>query len=229
MASFASLKTQILGKIPHDVRNQYASIVEEWLTGSIEKISKLWMWDWRKNLSDISVNTTDVIYSMPADCDIISADNGVLLDASSLPTKNRLVHLPEDAFNQLYIDEQGDAETATVPRYFVPLTKLDSMGRTRIRIYPKSDTSRTARIYYYTEPSPNDAANMIEDLILYDVYSKMPASIEPEATTWAMRYRQLVQELKPYDEKSAASEPLFTQDVQMRKFFVNLGDKQGRK
>jgi len=229
MASFESLKKQILGKVPFDQRNQYTAIIEEWVESSITKISKLWPWDWRKTYDDISINTTDVIYNMAGDCDMISADSGVLLDSNSNPTKNRVVFLPEDAFNQLYMDEQGDTEVPAVPRYFVPLAKPSNTGNTRIRVYPKSDSSRTLRIYYYTKPTANDAANMIEDLILYDVYSKLPASIEPEATTWALRYRQLAEELKPMEKQSASTVPLWTQDVQTRKAFTNLANRQSRK
>jgi len=229
MASFESIIEQVSGKIPIKERKGYESTIRLWVEASILKIAKYWKWDWRKYLYEFSITASDHTYDMPSDCDMISADNGVLLDSSGNPTKNVLIFMPENRFNEKYIRDQGDTETATTPKFFVPLTSVSGTGSIRIRLYPISNTTYTGRIYYYTKQSTNDAANMLDDLILSDVYSKMPTVFEPQPLDWAKRHEYLVDKLKPQEKRAAGMVPLLTQDVQQRKHNIRMANRQDTK
>ena len=229
MASFTSLITQINGKIPTKLRKEYDSIVREWVESSILKVSKLAKWDWRKQVYEFSITTSTHTYDMPPDCDMISADNGVLLDANGNPTKNPLIFMSENKFNEKYIRGQGDTEIASTPQFFIALTGVSSVGSIKIRIYPISNATYTGRLYYYTEPSVNDAAYMLDDLILTDVYSKMPKEFEENPIQWAQRHEYLVTKLRPMERKTVATAPLLTQDVKQRKHNLRQAGRQATK
>jgi hypothetical protein len=229
MASFTSLITQISGKIPTKERKGYDAQVRAWVEASILKVSKLAKWDWRKQIYEFSITTSDHTYDMPPDCDMISADNGVLLDINGNPTKNVLVFMPENRFNEKYIRDQGDTETASTPEFFIALTQVSGIGSIKVRTYPISDTAYTGRLYYYTNPSTGDAAYMLDDLILTDVYSKMPEKFVERPIDWARRHEYLVTQLKPMERKTSATAPLLTQDVQQRKHNLRQAARQDSK
>ncbi len=229
MASFTSLITQVDGKIPTKQRSGYAEIVQEWVESSILKVSKLAKWDWRKQVYEFPITTSTHTYDMPPDCDMISADNGVLLDASGNPTKSLLVFMSENKFNEKYIRGQGNTEAASTPQFFVALTGVSGIGSIKVRIYPISNATYTGRLYYYTKPSQNDAVYMLDDLILSDVYSKMPKEFEENPIGWAQRHEYLVTKLKPMERKTVATAPLLTQDVKQRKHNLRQAGRQAAK
>ena len=229
MASFTSLITQISGKIPTKERKAYEKIVHEWVESSILKISKLAKWDWRKYLYEFSITTSDHTYDMPSDCDMISSDNGVLLNTSGNPIGNPLIFMPEDRFNEKFLRDQGDTENAAIPKFFIPLTQVSGTGSIKIRIYPISNTTYTGRLYYYTKPSVNDAAQMLDDLILSDVYSKMPREFEENPIGWAQRHEFLVAKLMPQEKKASGTTPLITQDARQRNHNLWIASRQRTK
>ena len=229
MASYNELIQIVSGKIPQKKRASEEKQVALWVGAAVKEVSALYNWPWREKIASISITTSETTYDMPTDCSMLSGRSGILLDTNSKPTKNRLVYLDWDAFNDKYLRDQGDSEVASTPQYVVPLLELSAKRRFQIRTYPISDTAYTAQIPYFAEPDDNDAKHMITNLVLYNVYSHMPVEYVPDAHVWADRYRGLRKELKPQTERTADARPLFTQDVRQRKHNINQAYRQSRK
>ena len=224
MASFTELVDQAIMKVPIDKRAQERSGVENLVLGAIEATASISKWEWRETYEDVSLVLGTTTYSLPTDCDFISRKQGFFVDSSGNPTKNRLIVIDEDTYNQKYIDDVGTEGTqvAANPLYIVTLTQRSSTGAIQFRAYPAPDTSYTARVYYFTKPNDSDAAKMISSLILYNVYSNMPIEWVGDPTYWDRRFDKLLAQLKPMDTKSSAGKPVLTQDIRVARTMARI-------
>lgn len=214
MASLSSISKQITGLIPPELRDEYGDLVPEWVSDAVEEVGKLREWDWRKRLASISITTTDTTYDMPSDCDIISSKPAILQDTTnSKPTKNRVVLMSWETFNQRYLEGQEETETAGVPQFMVPWPQLSSMSNIQIRIYPISNATYTLSVLYYSSPSSNDAKYQLSSLIKAHVRGfSMPAALEPESARYAAEYRFLMKQLLPHEAKAQPYREMFAPD-----------------
>ena len=224
MASFTELVEQALMKVPIKMRVQEAAGVKQLVLGAIEATSSIHKWEWREKYDDEALVSGTTTYSLPVDCDFISGKQGFLVDSSGNPTKNRLVVLDEDTFNQKYISDVADdsSEVAATPGYIVALTARSTTGAIQFRAYPVPNASLIARVYYFATPSASDASHMIQSLILAHVYSGMPMEWVGDPSYWDRRFEKLLAQLKPTDKKSTRGKPVLTQDIRVARSMATI-------
>lgn len=228
MASFTSLVDQAMAYVPLSERAANRMWVQNHVKACIETISSIYKWDWRERTTDLSITTAAHTYSMPMDCDFISAKGGVFLTGDN-PVKNRIVVMDEFEFNQRYIDDVGGgAEIAATPKFIVPLVDRDVMGQIQIRFYPKPDAAYTARIYYFLKPADSDAVNMVEDLVLYRVLQAF-GHWGVDVQQYIYLYSQLMKELKPMAVKASTGTPLFRGNLRTEAHNRSISDKGSRR
>lgn len=219
MASFTAIVNQVLMKVPVDKRPLEKANVELLVTSSIETLSKIVKWDWKENYQDVTITSGTATYDLNDTVDFISGKQGFFVDSSGNPTKNRLVVIDEDTFNQMYVAyvADDDSETAAIPKYIVALTRVSNTGAIRFRLFPTPSQSLIARVFYFEKPALGHAAHMIESMILYETYSKMPIEWVGDPTYWASQSLSMQSKLMPMEKKSSTGAPVVGQDLR----FVN--------
>lgn len=227
MASFTSLVSQVLMKIPVEKREQERKNVELLVGSSIETLSKIAKWNWRENYEDVSLTAGTATYNLNETADFLSGKQGFFVDSSGNPSKHRLVVIDEDTFNQMYVDYKGEdtSETPATPEYIVMLTRRSQTGGLKVRFFPVPSANLTARVYYMEKPALGDAVHMIESMILYETYSKMPIEWVGDPSYWASQSLTLQKRLAPLDRRASTGKRTIEQDVRVAKTLrsINAG------
>lgn len=176
MAAEKDIVDTVLEYIAPDRRAASRNLVTRLTQRIVRTVADGRKWTWRKESEDLTVDVNNPVYTLDADCAVISRIGAAPVDASGDPAGKPYVFMTEHTYHI----RRTESNTSEVPRYYIPLKKRTAAKVLQVRFWP--NITATTRIWWYRKVSSTDIVYITNEIMLVTgVLSLMPRNLFDEA------------------------------------------------
>lgn len=211
MAAEKDIVDTVLEYIAPDKRAAARSLVTRLTQRIVRTIGQSRNWVWRKESQDLPVDGSNPVYTLDANCAVISRNGAAPIDASGDPAGKPYVFMTEHNYHI----RRATNDTRTNPRFYIPLKKRTAAKELQVRFWPNITT--TARIWWFRKVSSQDITYITNEIMLVTgVLSLLPRNLFDEAPRFKRDFAEQLQVETQSDRIAMSDQVAYTRSRPIR-------------